>query len=75
MKNKLLIVFDCLVVVAGVILTPFFFLKWKDLNFVIDSWKVGVTREGNAMFGMMLLGIGLIGYGVFDIWAFRRTPK
>jgi hypothetical protein len=75
MKNKLIILFDCLVALAGVLIAPYFFIEWKGVNFAIDTWKVGATREGNVNFFMMILGIALIFYAAFDILVFRRSSK
>jgi uncharacterized membrane protein YbhN (UPF0104 family) len=75
MKNKIIIILDCLIVLAGIIIAPYFFIEWKGVNFAIDAWTVGATREGNAHFFMMILGIVLILYAVFDVFVFRRTSK
>ncbi len=75
MKNKIFIFIDCLIVLAGIIIAPYFFIEWKGENFAIDTWRVGATRGGNAHFFMMILGIVLIFYAVFDIMVFRRTSR
>jgi hypothetical protein len=75
MKNKIIIFLDCMMVLVGIVLAPFFFIKWKGVNFAIDTWRVGAPREGNAHFFMMILGIVLICYAVFDIKVFRRNSR
>ena len=75
MNRKLWILFDIFTIPAGLIIIIFGFINWRDVGFVIEDWSDVSTNEGRAAFRIILLGIGLILYGLFDYWAFRRKNK
>jgi membrane protein DedA with SNARE-associated domain len=75
MKNKLLKIFDIITIPVGLIIVIYGFINWRNMGFVIENWSDVSTNEGRAAFSIILLGIGLILYGLFDYWAFRRKKK
>jgi hypothetical protein len=75
MKRTLWMLFDVMMIPAGLVLICFGFYKWYGLGFIIEDWSDVSTNEGRAAFSFILLGIGLILYGLFDYWAFRREKK
>jgi uncharacterized membrane protein len=76
MKNTILVIIDLLFIIAGFFLIPTFFSKWKSIDFTFDlTYKMGNTLEGNTHFIMILLGVALVCYAIFDLFVFRRSSK
>ena len=75
MKRTLWVIFDILTLPAGLALICFGFYEWYKLGFILENWSDVSTNEGRASFCIILSGIGLILYGLFDYWAFRRNEN
>jgi len=74
MKNALFILIDITFVMTGITLIPIFFKKWKGIGFVLNSKvEMGAPFNGNAYLILILLGMALICYAVFDFILFRKS--
>lgn len=74
-KRILCIIFDTVLIVAGIIITPFGVLGWRKTGFVLETWSSGSTFEGRSGFFTIILGIVMVLYGLFDLYVFRRSRK
>ena len=71
-KHRILwILFDVVLVISSAILISYGIFHWKELGFRIESWSDVSTNEGRACVAVILLGIGLAVYGIFDLFVFR----
>ena len=72
MRNLSFIALDVLMILAGIVISPIFFMKWRNIGFSISSKaEYGASFEGNSFIILSLFGIVLTIYGVLDLWLFR----
>ena len=71
-KNLSLMLLDFLYMVIGIVLLTLGFLRWKNLGFIIERRGEPSLFEGHASIILILFGLGLISYGIFDYWIFRK---
>ena len=74
MKKIVFICLDFLAIIVGILFIPIGFLKWRHEDYILNFSGQMASFEGNMGFCLMLLGIALIGYSVFDIKTFRISP-
>ena len=72
-KNLILMILDFLYVIVGIFLLTLGFVRWKNVGFVIERWGEPSLFEGHASIVLMLLGFGLVSYGIADYWIFRKS--
>jgi len=74
MRTAIAVVIDCLMLLAGIVLVPVSFIRWKSLGFPIESrFQRNTSFDGLACLITILIGIVLICYAVFDLMLRRRS--
>ena len=63
---------DIILVLAGIILTPWAIFKWSEIGFRIELSINAGNQEGNSFFLATLLGIALLAYGILDLLFLRQ---
>ena len=63
---------DIILVLAGIILTPWAISKWSKIGFRIELTINAGKQEGNSFLLATLIGIALFAYGILNLLFLRR---
>lgn len=72
MKAFLKTLFDICLVLCGTILTPWALIKWSEIGFRLEGKFYAGNRDGSFFLIAILIGLGLVSYGLFNLFVLRR---
>jgi hypothetical protein len=73
MRKLFTTIFDWIILLAGMIMIPPSFLKWKDTGFSMEGkFDIGTSHTGGACFLTIVIGITLICYAIIDLRMIRK---
>ena len=74
--KTLWVLLDFALITSGIFfLVPWGFSQWKGVGFRLESWADVSTHEGNAYFAVIMMGIAIAVYGIFDLLIFKRLKR
>ena len=71
-KNKLLAIWDSVLIVFGVIIIVIGAIEWNKTGFELKPKYLVGRNDGNEAVGLMIIGIGISVYGLIDYYFFRK---
>lgn len=66
---------DVILILCGMVLTPWAIIKWSELGFRLESKFYAGNRDGTFFLIAVLIGIALISYGILNALIFRRKSN
>ena len=69
------LVFDILLIMIGILLTPWAIHEWSEIGFRLEPKFYAGNRDGSFFLIMTMLGIGMILSGLFNIFVLRHGRK
>ncbi len=73
MKGAFIIIIDLFLMILGVFISIVGAIKWKSVGYILESYSDVSNIEGSSYIMVMLSGVVMAAYGLFDFWVFRRT--
>jgi hypothetical protein len=75
MRRRLKNIINTLMILIGSALIPWSIWMWSEIGFRFEPKFYAGNRDGSFFFVLILLGIAMISYALFDLLVLQRIKK